>query len=264
MSVRRRQWVCPWASRRKPGSWITATSTATGTSRPSPRNAMPMPIMPSSAPRCAPEPIPPTARASPSPRPPSYGWPPAMPPGWSAQRSPPIASMSSCTSCRYSEALQLSQLTVPLVRDFEDRLRKDGRSPAMVRKAAACSARSSPMPRSAASWRRTSCSSLRTSRRGQDGAPSGNGKLKVGVDIPAPDEIRAIVARHLDGPLAAAAPDRDFHRAAGLRAARPALGRRRPRSAAKSTSASGPTVTAPSGSRNRRRASAPCRCRRWW
>src|SRR6476620_8761947 len=31
--------------------------------------------------------------------------------------------------------LKLSQLTVPLVRGFEDRLRKDGRSPAMVRKA---------------------------------------------------------------------------------------------------------------------------------
>src|SRR5258705_6805334 len=32
-------------------------------------------------------------------------------------------------------ALRLSQLTVPLVRGFEERLRKDGRSPAMVRKA---------------------------------------------------------------------------------------------------------------------------------
>jgi hypothetical protein len=31
-------------------------------------------------------------------------------------------------------ALSLSQLTVPLVRGFEDRLRRDGRSPAMVRK----------------------------------------------------------------------------------------------------------------------------------
>src|SRR5260370_31618341 len=30
-------------------------------------------------------------------------------------------------------ALRLSQLTVPLVRGFEDRLRRDGRSPAMVR-----------------------------------------------------------------------------------------------------------------------------------
>src|SRR6476619_6765949 len=32
-------------------------------------------------------------------------------------------------------ALRLTQLTVPLVRGFEDRLRADGRSPTMVRKA---------------------------------------------------------------------------------------------------------------------------------
>ena len=52
-------------------------------------------------------------------------------------------------------ALKLSQLTVPLVRGFEERLRKDGRSPAMVRLPAAGSVVSSPMRRSAGSSVRT-------------------------------------------------------------------------------------------------------------
>ena len=54
------------------------------------------------------------------------------------------AALERTTLARYREhadlhvipvlgALRLSQLTVPLVRGFEDRLRRDGRSPAMVR-----------------------------------------------------------------------------------------------------------------------------------
>ena len=100
----------------------------------------------------------------------------------------------------------------------------------------------------------------------QGAAPSGNGKLKIGVDIPTPDEMRAIVAK-LDtasGALPAAAADGDLHRAARLRAARPALGAMSISSAASCTCASAPIATARSGGRSRRRASAPCRCRRWW
>ena len=54
-------------------------------------------------------------------------------------------------------ALRLTQLTVPLVRGFEDRLRKDGRSPPMVRKARRSRALCSPTPKSAALSGRTSC-----------------------------------------------------------------------------------------------------------
>ena len=53
--------------------------------------------------------------------------------------------------------LRLSQLSVPLVRGFEDRLAADRRPPVMDARPATCSARSLLTPRSAASWRRTSC-----------------------------------------------------------------------------------------------------------
>ena len=58
---------------------------------------------------------------------------------------------------------------------------------------AARSARSSPTPRSAASWRRTS--STRCARTAAARRADGNGKLKIGVDIPAPAEMRAIVGK---------------------------------------------------------------------
>ena len=53
-------------------------------------------------------------------------------------------------------AVKLSQLTAPMVRQFEDKLRED-RSPAMVRRWSGRSARSWPTRRSAGWWRRTSC-----------------------------------------------------------------------------------------------------------
>ena len=195
MSVRRRQWVSPMGEPKE--AWIVdyATSTATGTSRPSPRNATPMPITPSSASPSAPEPIPPTARASPSPRRPSYGWQlrcrrvgahnarrlsPARRAAHRADTGSAASSRSSpsrwCAASRTGCAARL--------------LAGDGAQvPPLARLAR------SPTPRSAASWRRTSCA-----RCARPGAVRGaherrrNGKLKVGVDIPAPDEMRAIVA----------------------------------------------------------------------
>ena len=55
----------------------------------------------------------------------------------------------------------------------------------------------------------------------------GKRKLKVGVDIPTTDEIKAMIDAACR-PLAPAAADRDLHRPARVRAARPALGGRRP------------------------------------
>jgi integrase len=95
---------------------------------------------------------------------------------------------------------RLSQLTVPMVRAFEDRLRVD-RSPAMVRKAVG----SLSMILSDAHERglvaQNVVRGLRSKRsRGKEQRADRRqrGKLKVGVDIPAPAEIRALIP-HLEG-----------------------------------------------------------------
>jgi integrase len=95
---------------------------------------------------------------------------------------------------------RLSQLTVPMVRAFEDKLRVD-RSPAMVRKAVG----SLSMILSDAHERglvaQNVARGLRAKRgrgREQRADKRQKGKLKPGVDIPTPDEIRAWLP-HLDG-----------------------------------------------------------------
>jgi integrase len=93
-------------------------------------------------------------------------------------------------------AVRLPQLTVPAVRAFEDRLAKD-RSPAMVRKVlrslsgivADAQERGLVAQNVVRSLRRRSTSADKRQR----------GRLKVGIDIPAPAEIAALVAA-LAGP----------------------------------------------------------------
>ena len=92
-------------------------------------------------------------------------------------------------------ALRLSQLTVPLVRGFEERLRKDGRSPAMVRKARRSLGSLLADAQERGLVGQNVVRSLRTGRHGKDRRAERTGKLKVGVDIPSPGEIRAIIAR---------------------------------------------------------------------
>jgi len=93
--------------------------------------------------------------------------------------------------------MKLSQISAPGVRDFEDKLRRDGRSPAMVRKiltglgALFSDAQergfiSRNVVRELGS-RRMKGVDRRADRRQK-------GRVKVGVDIPGRDEIRAIVA----------------------------------------------------------------------
>jgi integrase len=99
-------------------------------------------------------------------------------------------------------AVKLSRLTMPMVRTFEDKLALD-RSPAMVRKvrislgALLTDAQDRGLVGQNVVHART-----RRRRRGRDAgvAARQNGKLKVGVDIPSPDEIRAIVAALTDAP----------------------------------------------------------------
>lgn len=90
----------------------------------------------------------------------------------------------------------LSKLTVPTARSFEDKLREQGRSPAMVRKVLvslgsllADAQERGLVIRNAVrekSRARTKGKERRQERRRK-------GKLKVGVDIPSPGEIKAIV-----------------------------------------------------------------------
>jgi integrase len=90
-------------------------------------------------------------------------------------------------------ALRLSQLTVPLVRGFEDRLRRDGRSPVMVRKARRSLGGILADAQERGLVAQNVVYSLRKNRRSR--RADGNGKLKVGVDIPSPAEMRALVGK---------------------------------------------------------------------
>lgn len=89
----------------------------------------------------------------------------------------------------------LSRLTVPAVRDFEDRLRKEGRSPAMVKKVLTSlgSILSDANERGLAT--RNPVRDIRSSRKGRDRRQEKRqkGKLEVGVDIPTREEIKALL-----------------------------------------------------------------------
>src|SRR5215471_5358325 len=89
--------------------------------------------------------------------------------------------------------LRLSQLTIPLVRGFEDRLRRDGRSPAMVRKARRSLGGILADAQERGLVAQNVVYSLRKSRRSR--RADGNGKLKIGIDIPSPAEMGAIVGK---------------------------------------------------------------------
>jgi integrase len=90
-------------------------------------------------------------------------------------------------------AVKLSQLTVPVVRSFEDRLAID-RSSAMVRKILTSLGSILADAQERGLVAQNVVRGLRARRRGKDADQRRKGKLKVGVDIPTPDEIRTIIA----------------------------------------------------------------------
>lgn len=94
----------------------------------------------------------------------------------------------------------LSRLTAPAVRDFEDTLRAEGRSPAMVRKIVTSlgSILADANERGLAT--RNPVRDIRSSRKGRDRRQEKRqkGKLVVGIDIPTRAEIKALVGA-LDG-----------------------------------------------------------------
>jgi integrase len=93
-------------------------------------------------------------------------------------------------------ALRLSQLTVPLVRGFEDRLTADGCSRSMIRRTRMLLGALIADAQERGLVAQNVVRSLRTTRRGKDanGERQRKRKLKVGIDIPSPEEMRAIVA----------------------------------------------------------------------
>jgi integrase len=99
----------------------------------------------------------------------------------------------------YLGATKLSQITVPMVRAFEDKLRAD-RSPAMVRKAIGSLGAILADAQERGLVAQNVARSLRVRRqRGKERRADKRqkGKLKIGVDIPTPDEIRSLIA-HLN------------------------------------------------------------------
>ena len=97
-------------------------------------------------------------------------------------------------------SVKLTQLTAPMVRRFEDQLRAD-RSPAMVRKVMGSLGAIFADAQERGLVAQNVVRGLRARRRrGKDRRADKRqkGKLKIGVDIPTPDEVRAIIA-HLEG-----------------------------------------------------------------
>jgi integrase len=93
-------------------------------------------------------------------------------------------------------AVKLSRLTTPMVRAFEDKLALD-RSPVMVRKARGSLGALLADAQERGLVGQNVVRSLRARRlRGKEASADARrkGKLKVGVDIPSPDEVRAIIA----------------------------------------------------------------------
>jgi len=96
--------------------------------------------------------------------------------------------------------VKLSQFTVPMARSFEDQLAKD-RSPALVRKVLLSLGAILGDAQERGLVAQNVVRNLRRGRRGNGEARTDKrqrGKLKVGVDIPTPAEIRAIIAHLTD------------------------------------------------------------------
>jgi integrase len=94
-------------------------------------------------------------------------------------------------------AVKLSALTTATVREFEDRLRRKGTSPVMTKRVLTSLGSMLADAQERGLVAQNVVRNLRTARRGKD-TKRGNGRLQVGVDIPTPKEVRALVP-HLEG-----------------------------------------------------------------
>jgi integrase len=92
--------------------------------------------------------------------------------------------------------MKLSDLSAQAVRKFEDRLREEGRSPAMIRKVVgSLGSLLSDAQEQGLAARNPVRDLRRNRRRGKErnAEKRQRGKLKVGVDIPMPAEVKAII-----------------------------------------------------------------------
>jgi integrase len=91
-------------------------------------------------------------------------------------------------------SIKLSDLSAPMVRAFEDKLREAGRSPTLVRKLRSAL---SMLLADAQERGLVARNVVRELRRGKERKADRRqkGKLKVGIEIPALDEIRAIIGK---------------------------------------------------------------------
>jgi integrase len=93
--------------------------------------------------------------------------------------------------------MKLSEISAQTVRKFEDKLRDNGRSPAMVRKIIGSLGSLLADSQEQGLAARNAVRDLRRNRRrgrDQHAERRQKGKLKIGVNIPRPDEIKAIIA----------------------------------------------------------------------
>jgi integrase len=95
-------------------------------------------------------------------------------------------------------SVKLSELTVPAVRAFMDKLRAEGRSPAMTKRVVGDLGSILADAQERGLVAQNVVRSLSRRRKDKHGERRHKHRLKVGVDIPSPEEIRAIIA-HLDG-----------------------------------------------------------------
>jgi integrase len=90
---------------------------------------------------------------------------------------------------------KLSRLSAPSIRAFRDRLHNEGRSPAMVRGIVGSLGAILADAQERGLVVRNAVRELRSRRRRGGGRQERhNGKLKVGIDIPTPDEVRTLLA----------------------------------------------------------------------
>jgi integrase len=98
----------------------------------------------------------------------------------------------------YLGTVKLSQLTVPVVRNFMDRLRADGRSTAMIKRVVGDLGSMLADAQERGEVAQNVVRSLSKRKKRREAEQRQKGKLKMGVDIPTPAEIKAIVG-HLQG-----------------------------------------------------------------
>lgn len=94
----------------------------------------------------------------------------------------------------------ISRLSVPAVRDFEDRLRKEGRSPSMVKKVLTSLGSILADANERGLAMRNPVRDIKGSRKGREKRQEkrAKGRLEVGRDIPSREEIKAFLAA-MDG-----------------------------------------------------------------